>query len=355
MVSRMSDSMQGRGATENPPNRFASLFYVRDQDWNEPDDPAPATQCLGDTSRSIIAHNNSPDVGFDTSVNPYKGCEHGCIYCFARPTHEYLGFSAGLDFETKILVKQDAAVLLRKELTAPRWRPQVIVMSGVTDPYQPLERRLQITRGCLEVLAAFRNPVTIITKNHLVTRDSDLLGELARYEAALVFVSITTLDSALARAMEPRASHPQRRLTAIETLAKARVPVGVMVAPVIPGLNDHELPAIIAAATQAGARFAGHGFLRLPLGLGALFEQWLSQHVPTRKDKVLRRLREMHSGKLNDSRFGMRMRGEGLYAEQISKLFKLTCRKAGLAACAPLLSVASFRRPAGAQLTLFDA
>jgi DNA repair photolyase len=330
------------------------LFYVRDQDWTDPDDPAPTTQCLRDTARSIIARNDSPDVGFDASVNPYKGCEHGCIYCYARPTHEYLGFSAGLDFETKILVKEDAPVLLRKELASPRWTPQVIAMSGVTDPYQPLERRLQLTRSCLKVLAEFRNPVAIITKNHLVTRDSDLLGELARYEAVAVFVSITTLDSGLARVMEPRTSHPQRRLAAIEALARVGVPVGVMVAPVIPGLNDHELAAIIAAAAQAGATFAGQGFLRLPHAVGLLFEQWLSQHAPTRKDKILKRLREMHGGKLTDSRFGMRMRGEGLFAEQITGLFTVACRKAGLAVRAPTLSAASFRRPTGTQLHLFD-
>ena len=352
-MSRMSSSARGRGATENPPNRFASLFYVRDQDWTDPDDPAPTTQCLRDMSRSIIARNNSPDVGFHTSINPYKGCEHGCIYCFARPTHEYLGFSAGLDFETKILVKEDAPGLLRQELNSPRWNPQVIIMSGVTDPYQPLERRLQLTRGCLEVLAAFRNPVAIITKNHLVTRDSDLLGELSRCDAAAVFVSITTLDSALARVMEPRASHPQRRLAAIETLANAGVPVGVMVAPVIPGLTDHELPAIIAAAAQAGARFAGHGLLRLPLGVGPLFEQWLAVHVPTKKDKILNRLRALHGGQLNDSRFGKRMRGEGLFADQIASLFKLACRQAGLTNSGPALSTAAFRHPADPQLSLF--
>jgi DNA repair photolyase len=353
-VSRMSDSIRGRGATENPPNRFAALFYVRDQDWTEPDDPAPTTQCLRDASRSVIARNDSPDVGFDISINPYKGCEHGCIYCFARPTHEYLGFSAGLDFETKILVKEDAPVLLRKELTSPRWPPQVITMSGVTDPYQPLERRLQLTRGCLEVLAEFRNPVAIITKNHLVTRDSDLLGELARCEAAAVFVSITTLDGDLTRVMEPRASHPQRRLAAIETLACAGVPAGVMVAPVIPGLNEHELPAIVTAAAQAGAQFASYGHLRLPHGVGPLFEQWLCQHVPHKKAKVLKRIRAMHGGKLHDGRFGIRMRGNGIFAEQIAALFTLACRQAGLPSRSPSLSTASFRRPAQAQLTLFD-
>jgi DNA repair photolyase len=347
--------MRGRGAAENPDNRFAHLRYVPDQSWSDAEDPAPTTQFFRDVTRSVITHNASPDVGFDVSINPYRGCEHGCIYCYARPTHEYLGFSAGLDFETKILVKEDAPALLQKELVSPRWRPQVIAMSGVTDPYQPLERRLHLTRGCLEVLAEFRNPVVIITKNHLVTRDSDLLGELARYEAAAVFVSITTLDSALVRVMEPRASHPQRRLAAIETLTRAGIPVGVMVAPVIPGLNDHELPSIIAAAAAAGARFAGHGLLRLPLGVGPLFEQWLSQHAPTRKDKVLKRLREMHGGKLNDSRFGMRMRGEGLFAQQITGLFNVACRKAGFPRRSPILSTAAFRRPPEAQLRLFDA
>jgi DNA repair photolyase len=353
-VQGKSDAVRGRGAVENPPNRFTTMFHVRDEDWHAPDDPAPATQCLRDTSRSVIARNSSPDVGFDASVNPYRGCEHGCIYCYARPTHEYLGFSAGLDFETKILVKEDAPVLLRQELASRRWTPQVIAMSGVTDPYQPIERRLKLARGCLEVLADCRNPVAIITKNHLVTRDSDLLGALARYDAAAVFVSITTLDGELARVMEPRASHPHRRLAAIETLARAGIPVGVMIAPVIPGLNDHEIAAIVTRAAEAGAQFAGHGFLRLPHGLGPLFEQWLTQHAPTRKAKILKRLREMHGGKLNDSRFGMRMRGEGIFAEQTTALFRLACRKAGLANRSPALSAAAFRRPSAGQLTLFE-
>ena len=354
-MPRKSDAMRGRGAAENPPNRFTTMFYVRDQDWHEPDDPAPVTQCLRDTSRSIIARNDSPDVGFDVSINPYRGCEHGCIYCYARPTHEYLGFSAGLDFETNILVKEEAPTLLRQALSSPHWTPQVIAMSGVTDPYQPIERRLQLTRGCLNVLAEYRNPVAIITKNHLVTRDSDLLGELARYQAAAVFLSITTLDGDLARVLEPRASHPQRRLAAIETLMKQSVPVGVMIAPIIPGLNDHEIPAILAETSRAGAQFAGYGFLRLPHGVGPLFEQWLTQHAPTRKAKILKRLRDMHGGKVNDSRFGTRMRGEGLFAEQTTALFKLACRKAGLSLHAPALSTAAFRRLAGNQLTLFDA
>jgi DNA repair photolyase len=305
---------RGRGAPINPPNRFEPLWYSRDPEWNDLEDPALETQFFRDTSRSIITYNDSPDVGFDASINPYRGCEHGCIYCYARPTHEYLGFSAGLDFESKILVKEDAPELLRRELSSPRWKPQVLAISGVTDSYQPIERRLQLTRRCLQVLAEFRNPVVIITKNHLVTRDVDVLGELAQYEAVRVFLSITTLDGGLGRVMEPRASHPLRRLAAIEMLSQAGVPTGVLVAPVIPGLTDHELPSIITAAVQAGARAAGYVTLRLPHGVGPLFEQWLTQHFPDRKDKVLHRIRAIRGGQLNDPRFSSRMRGEGIFA-----------------------------------------
>jgi DNA repair photolyase len=274
--------------------------------------------------------------------------------CFARPTHEYLGFSAGLDFESKILVKEDAPELLRRELASPRWKPQPLAISGVTDPYQPVERRLQLTRRCLQVLVEFRNPVVIITKNHLVTRDVDLLAELARYQAAKVFLSITTLDGQLARVMEPRASHPSRRLAALEALSRAGVPTGVLTAPVIPGLNDHELPSIIAAAARAGARSAGYVPLRLPYGLGPLFEQWLSQHFPDRKEKVINRVRALRGGKLNDPNFGSRMQGEGIFAEQIAALFALACRKAGIEGRGPQLSTAAFRVPSDVQLSLFD-
>ena len=345
---------RGRGAPANPPNRFEALSYARDPEWNDPEDPGLETQFFRDTSRSIIAYNDSPDVGFDASINPYRGCEHGCIYCFARPTHEYLGFSAGLDFESKILVKEDAPELLRRELATPGWKPQPLAISGVTDPYQPIERRLQLTRRCLEVLAEFRNPVVIITKNHLVTRDVDLLSELAHYKAARVFLSITTLDGHLARVMEPRASHPTRRLAAIKTLSLAGVPTGVLTAPVIPGLNDHELPSIIAAAARAGVQSAGYVPLRLPYGLGPLFEQWLSQHFPGRKDKVLHRIRAMRGGKLNDPNFGSRMRGEGIFAEQIGALFALACRRAGIDGRGPALSTAAFRVPSASQLSLFE-
>jgi DNA repair photolyase len=345
--------VKGRGAASNPPNRFELIHYERDPDAPEGEETAPATQLFRDATRSIIAHNDSPDVGFEYSINPYRGCEHGCTYCFARPFHEYLGFSSGLDFETKIMVKEDAPVLLRRELSARRWRPRVLAMSGVTDAYQPVERRLRITRRCLEVLAEFRNPVGIVTKNGLVARDADLLAELARHQAAAVFLSITTLDGELARNLEPRATQPAGRLRAIETLSRAGVPVGVMTAPVIPGLNDHEVPAILAAAAQAGARFAGHTLLRLPYAVGTLFEQWLDRHAPASKDKVLGRLREAREGKLSDSRFGRRMRGKGALAEQIEALFRLGCRKAGLNQEDLHLSTAAFRRPDGQRL-LFE-
>ena len=264
--------MKGRGASWNPQNRFETLEYVRDEEA-PPDENAPRTIYMRDPTRTIIATNDSPDVGFDASINPYRGCEHGCIYCFARPSHEYLGMSAGLDFETRILVKEDAPALLREELNAKKWQPKTLAISGVTNPYQPIERKLGITRGCIEVLADFRNPTAVITKNHLVTRDKDLLAELAKYHAARVFVSITTLDNDLQRTMEPRTSTPELRLDAVAQLADAGVPVGVMVAPVIPAITDHEMPAILAAARKAGARWAGYVALRLPWAVAPLFEQ----------------------------------------------------------------------------------
>src|SRR5882757_11370934 len=242
-----------RGALENPANRFEKIILEPDADWNPDEDVLPRTQFLTDHSATVISHNKSPDLGFGASLNPYRGCEHGCIYCYARPTHEYLGFSAGLDFESKIMVKTKAPELLRAELESPRWQPQTLVLSGVTDPYQPVERKLRITRGCLDVLAQFRNPVAIITKNHLVTRDIDILRELAACNAAAVNVSVTSLDPTLQRILEPRTTSPQGRLYAIEQLRAAKIPVGVMVAPIIPGLTDHEVPKILDACAKAGA------------------------------------------------------------------------------------------------------
>ncbi len=342
------NTIRGRGAAANPAGRFEILHLERDEDWDPEEDPAPATQFYRDATSSIINYNDSPDIGFNASLNPYRGCEHGCIYCYARPTHEYLGFSAGLDFESRIMVKDNAPELLRKELASPKWKPQVIAMSGVTDCYQPVERRLKLTRRCLEVLAEFRNPVGIVTKNHLVTRDIDLLAELASRHAAAVFVSLTTLDHTLAARLEPRASLPQHRLAAIESLSKAGVPVGVMTAPVIPALNDHEIPNLIAAAVNAGAQFAGYVTLRLPYGLGPLFEEWLARHYPDRKDKVLNRVRALRGGRINDPNFGTRMRGEGIFADQIEVLFEAACRRAGVAGRRPELSASAFRVPVSA-------
>ncbi len=346
----------GRGAASNPANRFEQIHLdpipwdaFEGEDGDEPGARDAAggrpTEYRRDPSRSVVASNESPDVGFDRSVNPYRGCEHGCIYCFARPTHEYLGLSAGLDFETRILVKEEAPALLRKTLMAPSWTPQVVALSGVTDPYQPVERRLEITRRCLQVLLEFRNPVQIITKSRLVARDRDVLGALAQQGCASVAVSVTTLDPKLQRAMEPRAPRPALRLGAIERLAEAGVPVGVMIGPVLPGLTDQELPDILRAAADAGARFAGYTLLRLPHAVKELFVAWLERHVPERRDKVLHRIEALRSGRLNDPRFHTRHRGAGVYAEQIAAVFALWRRRAGLDAEREPLRTDRFQRP----------
>jgi DNA repair photolyase len=354
------EPIHGRGASWSPANRFDKLHVdLTDVDLvdddPEADPPSPgygaarakprrATQYFEDKTKTIIARNQSPDVGFETSINPYRGCEHGCIYCFARPTHEYLGFSAGLDFESRIMVKPDAPRLLEAELSSPKWKPQFLMMSGVTDCYQPIERKLKITRGCLEVLEKFRNPVGILTKNRLVTRDIDVLSKLARHQCGVVNLSITTLEVDLQRIMEPRTSAPAARLDAVAQLRAAGIPVGVMVAPVIPGINDHEIPAIVAACAKAGAQFAGHVLLRLPWTVRPLFEHWLDEHFPERKAKVLDRLRASRGGKLYDSRWRKRQIGEGIFAEQISNMFDVACRRAGFGE-RPKLSTAAFRRP----------
>ena len=345
-------SPRGRGAVTNPPNRFEPLRLERDEDWDPSEDPSPKTTFLRDLSQTIISYNDSPDISFNASINSYRGCEHGCSYCYARNTHEYLGFSAGLDFETKIMVKENAPELLRRELSLPKWKPQLLAMSGVTDCYQPIERRLELTRRCLMVLAEFRNPVGIITKNYLVTRDLDLLRELASHQAVMVHLSVNSLDSELARRLEPRAASPRLRLAAIEALSKAGVPVGVLVAPVIPALNDHEIPAVLAAAKSAGAGWAGTEILRLPLTVAPVFEKWVDQTFPEKKDKIFGRIRAIRSGKLNDPRFGSRMHGEGIFADQISSMFHVARRKVGLSEEAPALSTAAFRRPGGRQLGL---
>jgi DNA repair photolyase len=345
------EAIRGRGASWSPANRFEKLHVdlndvdIVDEDPEAEEKPRRATQYFRDATKTIIARNQSPDVGFETSINPYRGCEHGCIYCFARPTHEYLGFSAGLDFESRIMVKPDAPRLLEAELSSPKWKPQLLMMSGVTDCYQPIERKMRITRSCLEVLAKFRNPLGILTKNRLVTRDIDVLSELSRHNAAVVNLSITTLDAKLQRILEPRTSPPAARLDAVAQLRAAKIPVGVMVAPVIPGINDHEIPAIVAACAKAGAQFAGHVLLRLPWAVAPLFDRWLDEHFPERKEKVLARVRATRGGeKLYDSRWRKRQIGEGIFAEQIQNMFEVSCRRAGFGA-RPKLSTAAFRRP----------
>jgi DNA repair photolyase len=283
--------------------------------------PSPRTVFIDDASESIIARNESPDVGFSAGINPYRGCEHGCAYCYARPYHEFLGFSAGLDFETKIMVKRRAPELLRRDLARPKYQPQTLALSGVTDCYQPAERQFRITRGCLEVLAEFRHPVSLITKNFLITRDIDVLKELALHDAVRAHISITTLTPELAAKMEPRASTPAHRLRAIELLARAGIPVGVMVAPIIPGLNDREIPAVLEAARRAGAVDAGYTMLRLPYGVKDVFTDWLKVNFPEKLERVLSAVRGVRGGKLNANDFSTRMRGEGKYAEQIGQMF----------------------------------
>ena len=349
--------IRGRGAASNPKNRFERIEVeppdYENLDPEELEPEKPETLYLRDHARSIVTTNDSPDIGFDAGISPYRGCSHGCAYCFSRPNHEYLGFSAGLDFETKILVKENAPDLLRKKLSSPRWEPKPLAMSGSTDVYQPIEKKLRLTRRCLEVFVEFRNPVVIITKNHLVTRDIDLLSELARHDAVSVAVSLTTLDDDLRRVMEPRTSPPKRRLAAIEKLADSGVLVGVLTAPIILGLNDHELPNLLRSASGAGAKFAGYTPVRLPYAVAGIFENWLERHFPDRRDKVLNHIRELRGGRLNDPRFGSRMNGEGVYAEHLARLFEVSCRRAGISTGrSPALSTAAFRR--SGHPTLFD-
>ncbi len=351
----------GRGAVRDLPNRFEKLALDLDPDvvQENPSEQAeaprnPKTVFLDDQSDSIIAKNDSPDIGFSAGINPYRGCEHGCSYCYARPYHEYLGFSAGIEFETKIMVKRRAAELLRRELSRPKYQPQVLAMSGVTDCYQPAERQFRITRSCLEVLAEFRNPVSIITKNFLITRDLDVLKELAAFDAVHATISITTLNTELAAKMEPRASSPTHRLRAIEMLAKAGVPVGVNVAPIIPGLNDREIPAVLEAAKAAGASDAGYTVLRLPYGVKDVFSEWLKLHFPEKVDRVLGTIRDVRGGKLNSSAFGSRMRGEGPYADQIGQMFHVFRERLGFGVRTHELTTKHFRETEWAAAHIGD-
>ncbi|MDK3157194.1 PA0069 family radical SAM protein [Kamptonema cortianum] len=346
---------KGRGTSGNPPNRFEQIHLEADPDCTDGEEsPSPATKIYHDRTQTLITYNDSPDLGFSASVNPYRGCEHGCAYCYARPFHEYLGLSAGLDFETRIMAKLQAPEILRRELSAPRWTPQVISFSGVTDCYQPIERQLRITRECLDVCAEFRNPVAIVTKNALVTRDLDILRKLRAFDGVAVFVSVTTLNAELAGRLEPRASRPAARLEAIAQMAQAGIPVGVMVAPVIPALNDHEIPRILSSARKHGAQFANFVLLRLPHGVKDIFTQWLDTHEPLKKEKVLAQIRDTRGGGLYNADFAQRMSGTGIIAEQIAQLFRVSIQRTGMDTAGPHLSVNSFQNPhRGEQLHLF--
>ena len=347
----------GRGALSNASSRYDDEKRIRTNDgWDIEDELPPLrTTLTKDATRTIIARNSSPDIPFDRSINPYRGCEHGCIYCFARPTHAYLGLSPGLDFETRILFKPEAAALLTAELASPKYRCDVVAMGTNTDPYQPVERDLKITRQILRVLSDFNNPVGIVTKNHLITRDIDILGDMARRNLAEVFLSITTLDRDLARTMEPRASAPHRRLDAIRELASAGIPVGVMTAPMIPGLNDHEMESILDAAAAAGATRAGYTALRLPLEIKELFEEWLRANRPDRADRVLSLIRQIRGGELYKAEFGTRMRGEGPIAQLLSKRFAAAVKRLELNRVRYRLDTMRFAVPAAARTALVDA
>ena len=356
--------LPSRGASANPDNRYAAhQREAVDDGWPADEAPPPLRTQVGlDASRTVISYNQSPDIPFDRSLNPYRGCEHGCIYCYARPSHAWLGLSPGLDFETRLFYKPDAAAQLERELAAPGYRPAPLALGANTDPYQPIERRYRVTRAVLQVLADCRHPLTITTKSALVLRDLDLLVPLARQRLAAVLVSVTTLDRALARRLEPRAATPERRLEVIGALAQAGVPVGVLVSPLIPGLTDDDLERILARAAQAGATRAASILIRLPLELADLFDAWLREHYPQRADKVLSLIRQCHGGRLNDPEFGARMTGSGPVADLLDQRFRLAARRLGLdGALAPAdsgwdLDCTRFRRPLpiGTQLDLFD-
>lgn len=348
------------GSMIDPPNRFEKTHREPDFDHLEWDQEYldglgnRSIEYMVDTSKSIVSRNDSPDVPFTYSVNPYRGCAHGCAYCYARNSHEYLGFNAGLDFETKILVKENAPELLRDFLSRESWQPEPITFSGVTDCYQPAERNFRLTRGCLEVALESRQPIGIITKNALVVRDLDLLREMASLRLVHVFLSVTSLDPELARTMEPRTSIPAARLRAARMLADAGVPVGVMAAPVIPGLNDSEIPAILEAAKEAGARSAGYVFLRLPLTVEPVFREWLQRTQPLKAERVEQRLKQSRHGKMSVSTWGERMRGDGEIAEQIGKMFRVFAQRLGFKGM-PELDSSQFRPPVprSGQLRLF--
>jgi DNA repair photolyase len=355
--------LRGRGALSNAVGRYETQTRVLvddgwDDGWRDEDGAPPPlrTEVIVDATRSIIARNKSPDISFDQSINPYRGCEHGCIYCFARPSHAYLGMSPGADFESRLFAKPNAAELLRKELSAPGYVPKTIAIGTNTDPYQPIEKKMRIMRSILEVLRAFNHPVGIVTKSPLILRDTDILADMARDGLAKVALSVTTLDRRLARTMEPRAGTPQRRLAAIKGLAEAGIPTGVMFAPAIPALNDGEMEQVLAAAAEHGAKTAGYVLLRLPLEIKDLFREWLEANEPGRAKHVMSLIRSMRGGKDYDANWSTRMKGTGPYAEMMARRFHMAVKRLGLNQPARPLSLAKFRKPPrmGDQLSLFD-
>ncbi|PPD17653.1 MAG: radical SAM protein [Methylobacter sp.] len=348
---------KGRGSISNADGRFEKQQHEAfDDGWSSLDEDLPplATEVITDTSKSLITYNESPDIPFDRSANPYRGCEHGCVYCFARPSHAYLGLSPGLDFETKILIKPDAAAILRNELGKRSYRCATLALGTNTDPYQPLERQHRIMRQILEVLYECRHPVNIVTKSSLIERDIDLLAAMAEQGLASVFISITTLDQHLARALEPRAASPKRRLESLEKLSLVKIPTGVLVAPIIPMLNDHELEAIIKTVKAAGAQSAGYVLLRLPLEVAELFEQWLKQFYPLKAGHIMNLIKDCRGGNHYDSSFFQRQKGTGNYADMLAQRFRLAAKKSGLDKPLPPLNTAVFRRPDTSGQMRFD-
>jgi DNA repair photolyase len=345
---------KGRGAQQNTANKYLKHRYEADEPNADPEEllPSPRTQFFTETSKKILSKFDSPDLPAGQSINPYQGCEHGCIYCYARNSHEYWGFSAGLDFESKIMVKPTAPKMLDELFNSPKWKPSPIEISGNTDCYQPAERKFRITRGLLEIFVKYRNPLGMITKNALILRDLDLLTQLAERNLVHVYISLTTLNEDLRQAMEPRTVTANGRLNVIRKLSEAGVPVGVMTAPIIPGLNDHEIPKLIEAAAQAGARGAGYTVVRLNGTIAELFEDWIRQTFPDRADKVLAQIRDCHGGQLNDSRWHLRMMGEGPLAEHIAQLHAVSRKKFMAGREMPKYDLTQFRR-VGMQFKLF--
>jgi DNA repair photolyase len=357
-VSNFSQQVRGRGARSNASGRFESQAREAFDDGWTPDEPDPksfTTTVSPEKAKVIISHNDSPDVGFSASINPYRGCEHGCIYCYARPAHAYMGLSPGLDFESKLFFKPEAARLLENELSKPRYVPELIHIGGNTDPYQPQERKLRVTRSVIEVLARFNHPFSVITKSALVLRDIDVLASMSKKNLVRVAISITSLDRKLARSMEPRAATPEKRLAAVRQLSEAGVPVFVMFAPAIPGLNDHEMEGVLERAAEAGARGAGYVALRLPLEIKDLFREWLETDHPDRASRVMSLVRQMRGGKDYDSQWGSRMRGEGPIADLMSRRFAAAKRRYGLDGKFGEADLSQFRVPPkqGDQIDLF--